>query len=282
MTSCHLRFPEVYPYLVLLPFRLFAVALLLLTIACGSGPTGADDDDDDGGGGQVVPEGTLTVFYTVDERGRLSQSPSSDGPAKLMNVWRTQEAFDHRGDFLVLSGGNSWMGEPLSVYFQGASTVDVMNRMFYGASAVGAQEFIFGVDALRARSTEANYPFLSSNLRLKSSGGSPDFSSSSTVVDVNGMKVGVVGLTPVNTPERNGPQKTEAFDFLPYLDVLDQSISAARSRGADVVVVLTSLCNDEILPLIPTASQAGVAMIGGAYCGQTVATVESGVAIVVP
>jgi 2',3'-cyclic-nucleotide 2'-phosphodiesterase (5'-nucleotidase family) len=157
-----------------------------------------------------------------------------------------------------------------------------MNRMHYGASAVGAQEFIFGVEALRARSAEANYPFLSSNLRLKSSGGSPDFSSSSTVVDVNGMKVGIVGLTPLNTPERNAPQKTEDFDFLPYLDVLDQSISTARSSGADVVVVLTSLCHDELLPLIPTASQAGVAMIGGAYCGQTVATVESGVAIVVP
>ena len=262
---------------------LLGAFLLFVAVGCGSSPSGTDDKGgDDDPVGPELPENTLTILYTVDERGRLLPSGMSDGAPNLMGLWRTTEGFDPAGDFLILSGGNNWMGQTLSVYFEGASTVDVMKRMHYAATTIGFQEFIFGEEALRARASEAGFPFLSANLHLKATGAPPTYVTPSSAVDVNGMKIGLVGLTSLDAPQKNAPQKTEAFEFLPYEGSLNLAVSAAKSAGADVVVVVTNLCEEEIGQIIPTASQLGVAMIGGAYCGQTVARVQDGMAIVVP
>lgn len=256
----------------------FAIPTLM---ACGSGPS-EPNDPGDGPGEEQPGVMALTVLFTTDERGQIEPGPASDGAAKLMGNWRAKENFDNNGDFLVLSGGGSWTMRPISTWFKGASVVDVMNAMGYDGMAIGASEFLIGGAGLAARNGEAGFPLLSSNLRLKNGGGVPGFATPFKVHNVNGIKVGLLGLTPTTTPQSNTPADTEAYDFLPYADALNEWVPQARGAGAKVVVVVAHLCYEDIVPLLPLAGQLGVTVFSGRYCGQTKAEVSNGVIVLVP
>jgi len=219
-----------------LPFLLargiLAVALLG-PLSCDSSPTSTPDSGDR----------TLIVLYTNDEHGWIEEAPETDGAAKLMGLWRGVEGYDETGDFLVLSGGDNWTGPAISTWFEGESTVDVMNAMGYAASAIGNHEFDFTVDGLRDRIAQADFPFLSANIRTKDSQLTPDFATPFVIRNVNGIRVGLVGLSTTST--------------------------------------VGHLCYDELVSLLPTAQDLGVSVLGGGHCNELVGEVRDGVALVV-
>lgn len=249
-------------------------------IACGAGPTENDDSDDP----DEAPPGEqiLTILFTADEQANLFQNPASQGPARLMGLWRAAEGYDKDAEFLILSGGNSWPGQTISTWFKGASVVEVMGAMEYSGQALGNLDFQFGPDALQDRANEAAFPLLSANLRLKAGGGVPGFANPFVVKDVKGIKVGLIGLTPVTTPQSNIPSFTEDFDFLPYAQALTEIVPQAKTAGADLIVVVSRLCRPDLMEFLPVAKQLDVSMVAGGFCGETYAEVSDGVALVAP
>lgn len=226
-------------------------------------------------------EVTITLLYTNDEHGWIQQTAETEGVARLMGRWRSVDGYQENGPFLILSGGDSWTGPAVSTWFQGESTVDVMNTMGYTAAAIGNHEFDFTVEELRKREAQADFPLLSTNIRLKTTGAIPDFATPFLLETVEGVKVGLVGLSSTSTPFSTFPTYVEDFDFIPYAEALDEWVPQAWDAGAEVVVVLGHICHDEMTALVPTAQQLGVSVIGGGHCHQRVATVQGGIAIIV-
>jgi 2',3'-cyclic-nucleotide 2'-phosphodiesterase (5'-nucleotidase family) len=267
---------------LILSLRQFLLFVLLLPMACSSGSSGTDPDPNSNPNPQTPTERDLVVLYTADEHGWLLQAPGTEGAAKLMGLWRTVEQFSEDGHFLVLSGGDSWTGPSISTWFEGASTVAVMNAMSYDGAVIGNHEFDYGVEVLRARESEAAFPFLSSNIRLKTTGSLPDFATPFTIRNVNGVRVGVVGLTTTSAPSTSFPAHVEDYNFIPYADALNEYVPQALAAGADLILVVGHICQDEVNELFPTARQLGVRMIGGGHCHEVYSEVREGVAIVLP
>ena len=252
--------------------RLGVFALVLLSpIACDSGSSSGPESS----------ERTLVLLYTNDEHGWLEDVPETDGPAKLMGLWRSAEGYEESGDYLIVSGGDNWTGPAISTWFKGESTVDVMNSMDYAATAIGNHEFDFTVDGLRSRLAQADFPFLAANIRLKGSNTTPDFAKPYIIENVNGIRVGLVGLASVSTPWTTFPAHVEDYDFISYRDALEEWVPQAWSAGADLVIVVGHICNNEMTPLLPTVKALGVSVLTGGHCNETLATVQNGVAMVV-
>jgi 5'-nucleotidase/UDP-sugar diphosphatase len=247
------------------------LALVLLSpLSCDSSPSSTADSSDR----------TLIVLYTNDEHGWIEEAPETDGAAKLMGLWRSVEGYDENEDYLVLSGGDNWTGPAISTWFEGESTVDVMNAMGYAASAIGNHEFDFTVDGLRERIAQADFPFLSANIRLTGSGVSPDFATPFVIKNVNGIRVGLVGLTTISTPWTTFPTYVEDYEFIPYRDALEEWVPQAWGAGADLVIVLGHMCYDEMLSVLPAARDLGVSVLSGGHCNELVGEVRDGVALV--
>lgn len=107
-----------------------------------------------------------------------------------------------------------------------------MNRMGYDAMALGPEELELGIEKLNLRLAEAEFPVLSANVVLASTG--ELLAQPYTVLDVGEHRVGVLGLTRL-------PREALA-DFR----VLDPGETAAQfvpeiAQEADTVVVLTNL-----------------------------------------
>jgi 2',3'-cyclic-nucleotide 2'-phosphodiesterase (5'-nucleotidase family) len=250
--------------------RALLLPLLLVTATCDRDPSSPE----------VPGEVQITVLYTNDEHGWIEETAEAQGAARLRGLWREAEGYEDDRGFLVLSGGDNWTGPAISTWFQGASTVEVMNTMGYHASAIGNHEFDFTVDGLRDRIDEADYPYLSANIRLHGTGDIPDFATPFVIREVSGVRVGLVGLTTLSTPYSTFPTNVSELDFVSYVEALADWVPQAREAGAELILVVGHICHTEMLSLTPAARELGVSMIGGGHCNERVAELDRDVALI--
>jgi 2',3'-cyclic-nucleotide 2'-phosphodiesterase (5'-nucleotidase family) len=222
----------------------------------------------------------LVILYTNDEHGWMDGYQNTGGSAGMAYMWRQREGLTDDGSFLVLSGGDMWTGHALSTVWEGESMTDVMNSMGYDAAAVGNHDFDFGLQALYKRAEQAGFPFLSANIRESGTGEIPDFAVPYLVTEVNGIKVGVIGLTTTQAKIDTQPSHVEDLDFLPYADVLPETAKLAREDGAELLLIIGHVCSGETRALAPIAAAFDIHFIGGGHCHQEINEVVEGVRLV--
>ncbi len=226
----------------------------------------------------------LTILYTNDEHGWMEATKETGGAAGLMGLWRDQEGYVQNGAYLILSGGDMWTGPAISTWFNGRSMVEVMNAMGYVAAAVGNHEFDFGLDELRARAAQMDFPLLAANLRARDGGAASIVADGAVkpyiVTEVGGIRVGVIGLASLKTPMTTMPSHVADFEFVPYQEALAAVVPQVKADGGDLLIVLGHICGDEMTALAPAASQLGIAVIGGGHCHRRVSRVVDGVALI--
>lgn len=222
----------------------------------------------------------LVILYTNDEHGWMESSQDSGGAAGALHRWRRDHGFADDGPFLVLSGGDMWTGPAVSALLQGRSMADVMNRMGYDAAAVGNHDFDFGEQVLRDRARQSEFPFLSANLVDRETGEAPDFVRPYVIHEVDGIRVGIVGLTTVETRVDTRPSYAQGFRFRRYEQVLLEVLPEVQDQGVDVILVIGHLCNSELRGVADVASQYRVPLMGGGHCHEEHNEIESGVRLI--
>jgi 5'-nucleotidase len=139
---------------------------------------------------------------------------------------------------------------------EGAVVIDAFNQLGYTAAAVGNHEFDYGPQgpvatatlpgqdpfgALKARLAEARFPLLASNIYDAASGERPSWlpNDGTTLLDVKGLRIGVLGLITPQTPFTTNPVNVASLRFG---SLVPEALSAAqrlRERlraGADIPV----------------------------------------------
>ncbi len=208
----------------------------------------------------------ITILYTNDEHGWIEKSEYTNGAANMMGLWRDNEEYDGNDSYLILSGGDNWTGPAISTWFEGESTVEVMNAMEYDASAIGNHEFDFKVAGLYDRVDQANFAYLSANIREKASGEIPGFAIPYIVLDIDDVMVGIIGLTSLSTPYSTFPDNVNDYDFIDYHTALEEIVPQVKLDGAELLIVIAHICYSEIVELAPTLVNMGVSAITGGHC----------------
>lgn len=223
----------------------------------------------------------VTILYTNDEHGWMAGMNPEQSAANLLGVWQEVEGYTEDGPFLILSGGDMWTGPAISTWFEGQSMVEVMNGIGYDAAAVGNHEFDFGLDTLQQRSAEAHFPFLSANAKWRDSGkvltdlGIIPFS----IVDVNQIRIGIIGLTTTDTPHTTDPANIINITFEDYELSLREAVPQVKVHDVDMIIVISHVCMFELEPLTKEISDLGIAMLGGGHCNELVATEANGIVL---
>jgi 2',3'-cyclic-nucleotide 2'-phosphodiesterase (5'-nucleotidase family) len=217
-----------------------------------------------------LPPGStqLTIIYTSDEHGWMSGKEEGQGAAELLGLWQAEFGLGQDPAVLLLSGGDNWTGPAISTWFDGQGMVEVMNAMGYSASAVGNHEFDFGLEVLRQRLDEADFPFLSANLRRKVDGAVPTELGIQpyTILDVAGRKLGIIGLSGTNTPYVANPAYLSDFDFIDYQLTLRDYVPQMRAEGAEIILLISHLCPDDLELLAFQVADLNISMLGGGHC----------------
>ncbi|MEA1898023.1 MAG: bifunctional UDP-sugar hydrolase/5'-nucleotidase, partial [Bacteroidota bacterium] len=222
----------------------------------------------------------FVLLYTNDEHGWMEPNLETDGAAGLVGLWKSHEGYDESDSYLILSGGDMWTGPAISTWFNGESMVEVMNAMEYDAAALGNHEFDFTVTELNKRVEEMNFPLLSANIREKTTGNIPSFVEPYTIIDAGDVQVGILGLSSLSTPYSTFPAYVEDYYFIPYADAIEEFVPEMISNGAELLIIIGHICENEMESLVQVAKSYGISIIGGGHCHQEVARVVDGVVLI--
>jgi 5'-nucleotidase len=201
------------------------------------------------------PARTISVVGTSDLHGGVLPEEGRGGLALLDGYVRNLRAARRSdgGGVLLLDAGDLFQGTLESNLNEGQAVVAVYNALGYAAAAVGNHEFDYGPigeaatpvtlqddprGALKARAAEARFPFLAANIIDQSTGRPVEWPNvrPSTLVDVAGVRVGVVGLTTSRTLSATMAANTVGLAIAPLAPTLAAEATRLRAAGATIVI----------------------------------------------
>ena len=211
--------------------------------------------------GAEAREVHLTILHTSDLHGHVlptvvKDTPDQGGLAKAGALIKSIRR--KTPNVLLIDSGDTIQGSEEAFYFNYHPFRDgnlkrvhpmilAMNHLGYAAAALGNHDFNFGPVVLKARIAESNFPWLSSNIWW--SGEESPFAVADSspparvwnpyrIVEVDGVRVGILGAVTPNIPEWEQPEFIQGLRFSNFVDEAKTLAPILKEREkADLVVV---------------------------------------------
>lgn len=198
---------------------------------------------------------TVTVLATTDMHANiypydyLTGRPAARGLAKIATLVKAERSTAPRA--LLVDGGDTIQGSQLaSVYQRKASSMPdpmmvAMNTVGYDAMAVGNHEYNYGLKSFDNARNEAKFPWLSANTATDPASGRKPLQPF-VLKEVDGVKVGIVGITTPAVPTWEKPENYKGYSFINARTGAQKAVEELRGRHkADVVVIISHSGLDE-------------------------------------
>lgn len=189
---------------------------------------------------------TLQVLHTNDVHGAIAPLPDRHimgrktelgGSAYLATLVDEKRA-EHPDTTLLIDAGDAVHGQAETDLDEGRPMIEIMNEVGYDAGTLGNHDFQWGVGAMVDRMESANFPFLVANVTDDQGNGYPN-SQAYKIWDMQGVRVGVLGLLTKSTESSQRADRLEHVRIEAEKQALERALTAMKSEGAEVVVVLT-------------------------------------------
>ena len=177
---------------------------------------------------------TLRIILTGDHY-VLPAKNGRGGFAKLATVVKQEKAGAEHSIFV--HSGDAYSPSLLSGMLKGKQIVDMLNAVGLDYMVLGNHEWDFGVDVLRERIWESNFPILASNA-VDADGLPIDGTVRTAMVSVGSFRVGIMGLITTDTKVISNAGTDE---FLPVLATAKALAKELKGQGANLIVALTHI-----------------------------------------
>ena len=250
----------------------------------------------------------VTIIGTSDLHGRVERVAVLAGNLAAVRA----EVKKSGGVVLWVDAGDLFQGTLESNLVEGKSVIDVYNLVKPDAVAIGNHEFDFGPvgpmaipktakddprGALKARITEAKFPFLAANLIDDATNKPVAWARPSVMVTKGGVRIGIIGVTTIETAHTTSAANFIGLKVTSLREAIAAEADALKSKGAQVIVVAAhaggkcgnvdnpddaSSCEQdaEIFQLARSLPQGLVDVIVAAHTHQQVAQVVNGIPII--
>lgn len=203
------------------------------------------------------PETTLTLIHVGDIHGHLVSRPHTrddgtpreqGGVARMFT--RIQDIRQRHPNHLLINTGDTIQGSAEAMYTQGQAMVDVLNRFSFDAFAPGNWEFVYGttrfLELFAGPNAKAPWSSVAANLYYD---GAPYAASAGkrvlppyVIKHVNGIKVGIMGMTTDRGPQVVGRAVTQGFRFTKGDSEVRELVKTLReTEKVDVIVMISEL-----------------------------------------
>ncbi len=185
----------------------------------------------------IEPGSALAYAHTMVDYEALARAYGRlgglDRTATLVKAIRAERG---DGSVLLLDGGDTWQGSYTSLKTQGADMVSAM-KLLKPDAMVGHWEFTFGKERVEELIDEMGYPFLGGNV-FDTEWDEQVFESTG-FFERGGINVAVIGQHFPYTPIANPRHMVDGWSFGIRADQIQANVDAARSKGAEIVVLLS-------------------------------------------
>lgn len=210
----------------------------------------------------VLGDFTMTVIHTNDLHAHVEpvkvKGEELGGYARQATLIKQLRAQSKNP--VVLNGGDTFQGTLYFNVYKGMADAAFMNAVGYQAMAVGNHEFDLGPQALADFARSVTFPVLAANLDISGEPLLKDTVQPSTVIEVGGQKLGVVGAVTPDLPFISSPgDNVKMKDIVPSVQAAIDDLARA---GIDKIV-LVSHCGYGLEKDLATKLRGIDAVIGG-------------------
>jgi len=236
--------------------RLLAATLILLAILAGPA---------------MAAQVQITILHTNDFHGALLPSenkkmvppPDKVGGSAYLAGYVEEVRKENPAGVLLLDAGDIAQGTPISNLFAGLPVIEAMNLESYNAATLGNHEFDWGRKSLDRMLRTAGFPFVSSNVVVTATGRGIPGTIPYLMLDVKGVRFGILGLTNPETPSIVMASNVEGIEFRDPVATIDRYYPILKARGAEVILVLSHCGFEEDKEL--AAKTRGIDIIVGGH-----------------
>src|SRR6266700_1307127 len=198
----------------------------------------------------------VVILSTTDMHGRVF--PIDYYTNKYDNVGITKvatlvkEARKNDPDLLLVDSGDTIQGTPLEYFHNKRDNTPpdpmmlAMNALHYDSMTVGNHEYNFGLQVLNKARGEAKFPWLSAN--TYDTGKATTHYQPYIVKEVQGVRIGVLGLTTPGIPSWENPPNYQGLEFHETISEAKKWVPGLRGKEkADFVVIAMHMGIEEDL-----------------------------------
>jgi 2',3'-cyclic-nucleotide 2'-phosphodiesterase (5'-nucleotidase family) len=192
----------------------------------------------------------ITVLHTCDLHGNVLPTENYQGQTNLGGIARCatmiRQIREQEKNVLLVDAGDTIQGTEISYATGGQAMVRALNFLHYDAWVWGNHEFDWGLEALDACARRAEMPLLNANVHAAGTILPTDSPTSRilrrlkpyVLIEVDGVKVGIVGLNTPGIPNWSRPQLIGGLRFSDSVEELKAIVPALRRAGAQVLVLV--------------------------------------------
>jgi 2',3'-cyclic-nucleotide 2'-phosphodiesterase (5'-nucleotidase family)/predicted AlkP superfamily phosphohydrolase/phosphomutase len=178
--------------------------------------------------GQIQPTTTNVDGQTVDVGGLAYIKTLAEEDARRDGV-----------PHILATGGDSIGATPLISAFKGDfPTIEAMNAANFTFDGIGNHNYDAGQQHMAEIAAAARFPFLSANTVFADSGRPVPWAKPSIMLTLNGVKVGVVGVTNPEAPTLVSPTAVQNLKFTDPAAAVQAEAPKLRRAGAQVVMAV--------------------------------------------
>jgi len=227
---------------------LLVASLLVLSAAVGpagalAAPTG-DAPAADGGSATVAAgataQATNNTTVTILSYNDVQTAAAQNGTFPRMATLVDERRAAHDNPTFVFGAGDEVSPHSLSPLTQWRTPVDALNEIRPDAEAIGNHDLDFGFEAVGNVSAASEFPWLLANVVDSETGETVPGTEPYTVVERDGVRVGVVGLVDEKVKSKTAVDFAEqGYELRNYSEVGSEYATQLRDEeNVDVVVAL--------------------------------------------
>lgn len=181
----------------------------------------------------------LVIMHTNDVHGNVEEAKyNTMGAAKMFT--KIKEIREENPETsLLLDAGDAFHGQPFATMFEGESMVRLMNTMGYDAMVAGNHDFDYGYERLLELKEIAEFPILGANIVREDDGS--HILEKYVIKELDGVKVGIFGLTTPETGYKTKPTNVEGLIFKDIVEVGKEMVAELEKEEVDIIVALVHL-----------------------------------------
>lgn len=198
---------------------------------------------------QAADTARLVIVATTDVHGRatgwdyVTDTPHRGGIARAATIIDSLRRV-HPGQVIAVDAGDLIQGDPFGSYFGTVDdrsphpVIEAMNLAGYDVATPGNHEFNFGIPVLRRAIASARFQYVSGNI-IQLPGRQLELPAS-TIVERNGVRVGVTGFTTPGVMVWDRENVRDQMMVLPVMPAAEPIVRDLNRRADFTLVVIHS------------------------------------------
>ncbi|QSX07077.1 5'-nucleotidase C-terminal domain-containing protein [Sedimentibacter sp. zth1] len=188
----------------------------------------------------VAPETkTITIVHTNDTHARVLDSDGGFGFAKIATLIKEQKALNP--NTLVVDAGDTLHGLPIINISKGEGAVKVLNAVGYDFMVPGNHDFNYGYERLLELKDMAEFEMLSANIYDSNN---KNLFDPYKIVEIDGVKVGIFGLTTTETTFKTSPNNVKGITFANEIETAKKIVEELQDK-TDIIIAITHVGLDK-------------------------------------